>query len=195
MYDMGLRLIQLVHFRANELGHIQTYPYSPGGLTQFGRQVVAEANRLGVIIDLAQANNETILDVLEISQDPVVFSHGGLTAIYEQDRALDDDEVVAIARGGGVIGIWPNGSSVPDIVTMVDLIEHIIDVAGIDHVGIGSDLRGMSTYSEGFNSTAEFRAIAWELIKRGHNDEEIGKIMGGNFFRLWQSVAGLSDIH
>jgi hypothetical protein len=63
-------------------------------------------------------------------------------------------------------------------------------IAGVDHVGIGSDLRGMSAYSDGFGSTAEFRAIAWELIRRGRTNEEIGKIMGGNFFRVWQAVAG-----
>lgn len=194
MHALGLRLIQLVHFRANELGHIQTYPYSPGGLTDFGRDVVVEANRLGIIIDLAHANNETIMDVLTLSEDPVVFSHGGLTAILDADRALTDDEVRQIAKHGGVVGIWPNGASVPDVSTMVDHIEHVIEVAGVDHVGIGSDLRGMSTYSEGFNETAEFRAIALELITRGHSDEHIGKIMGGSFFRVWQSVASMGTV-
>jgi membrane dipeptidase len=193
MYANGLRLIQLVHFRANELGHIQTYPYSPGGLTDFGRLVVSEANRLGVVIDLAHANTDTIMDVLEVSEDPVIFSHGGLKAIHDQDRALTDEEVRKIAAAGGVIGIWPNGSSVPDISTMVDLMEHIVDTAGIEHVGIGSDLRGMSTYSAGFDETAEFRAIANELMRRERSDEEIGRIMGGNFFRVWRTVAETDD--
>jgi membrane dipeptidase len=189
MYADGLRLIQLVHFRANELGHIQTYPYSPGGLTDFGRQVVKEANRLGIVIDLAHANTETIMDVLDVSADPVIFSHGGLKAIHDQDRALTDSEVRSIAAAGGVVGIWPNGSTVPDVAAMVDLIDHVIDVAGVDHVGIGSDLRGMSSYADGFDETAEFRAIAQELMRRERSDEEIGKIMGGNFFRVWQAVA------
>jgi membrane dipeptidase len=189
MYANGLRLIQLVHFRANELGHIQTYPYSPGGLTEFGRLIVSEANRLGIVIDLAHANTDTIMDVLEVSEDPVVFSHGGLKAIHVQDRALTDEEVRRIAAKGGVVGIWPNGSTVPDISSMVDLIEHVIDIAGVDHVGIGSDLRGMSSYSSGFDDSAEFRSIANELMRRERRDEEIGKVMGGNFFRVWQAVA------
>ena len=189
LYADGLRLIQLVHFRANELGHIQTYPYSPGGLTEFGRQVVREANRLGIVVDLAHANTETILDVLEISEHPVIFSHGGLKAIHEQDRALTDEEIRSIAGGGGGIGIWPNGSSVPDVAAMADLIEHVIEVAGVDHVGIGSDLRGMSSYAAGFDETAEFRAIARELMNRERSDDEIGQIMGGNFFRIWLEVA------
>lgn len=190
MHHQGLRLIQLVHFRANELGHIQTYPYSPGGLTRFGRDVVQEANHLDIVIDLAHANTETIMDVLELSRDPVVFSHGGLKSLVDQDRALTDEEVRAIAAGGGVVGIWPNGSSVPDVAFLVDLIEHAIAVAGTDHVGIGSDLRGVSRYAAGFDETAEFRAIARELLDRGHDDDTVGKIMGGNFFRVWQAVAG-----
>ncbi len=189
MHEQGLRLIQLVHFRANELGHIQTYPYSPGGLTAFGREVVREANRLGIVIDLAHANTETIMDVLELSQHPVIFSHGGLKALIDQDRALTDQEIAAIAGAGGVVGVWPNGSSVPDVDMMVDLIEHAMSIAGDDHVGIGSDLRGMSRYAEGFGDDAEFRAIAMELLERGHDDETVGKVMGGNFFRVWSAVA------
>ena len=189
LHAMGLRLIQLVHFRANELGHIQTYPYSPGGLTEFGRRVVEEANRLGLVIDLAHANTETIMDTLELSTDPVIFSHGGLKAIEDADRALSDDEVQAIAAHGGIVGIWPNGSAVKDVAAMVDLIEHVIALAGPDHVGIGSDLRGMSSYAEGFGPEAEFRAIAAEMLARGHTADVVGKVMGGNFFRLWQQVA------
>lgn len=192
LYDKGLRLLQIVHFRANELGHIQTYPYSPGGLTDFGREAVEEANRLGIVIDLAHANTETIRDVLEVSEDPVIFSHGGLKAIREQDRALTDEEVEWIAASGGVVGIWPNGSSVATVADMVDLMEHVINVGGIDHVAIGSDLRGMRSYSAGFGEEANYRAIAAELLRRGHPDEDVGKIMGGNFFRVFEAVTGVS---
>lgn len=185
----GLRLIQLVHFRANELGHIQTYPYSPGGLTEFGRRVVEEANRLNLVIDVAHANTETITDTLDLSTDPVIFSHGGLKAIKDADRALSDDEVIAIAEHGGIVGIWPNGSSVTDVAAMVDLIDHVIELVGPDHVGIGSDLRGVSAYAEGFGPEAEFRAIAAEMMDRGYTADVVGKVMGGNFFRLWQQVA------
>ena len=189
MHQMGLRLIQLIHFRNNELGHMQTWPYSPGGLTEFGREVVKEANRLGVIIDLAHANNETIMDVLELSEHPVVFSHGGVRKYTEHDRAVTDQEIQAISGKGGVIGIWPNGRHVETVHVMVDYIEHVIEVGGIDHVGIGSDLRGVSMYSKGFGEEANFRAIAAELISRGHSDEDVGKVMGANFFRIWETVA------
>ena len=189
MHRMGLRLIQLIHFRNNELGHMQTYPYSPGGLTHFGREVVREANKLGIIIDLAHANNETIMDVLELSEHPAIFSHGGVRAMTEHDRAVTDEEIQAFASKGGVIGIWPHGKHIETVELMVDYIEHVVKVGGIDHVGIGSDLRGISAYSEGFDEAANFRAIAAELINRGHTDEAVGKVMGGNFFRVWQTVS------
>jgi len=188
LYDRGVRLVQLVHFRVNELGHIQT-DSTPGGLTPFGREVVREMNRLGMIIDLAHANRQTILDVLELSEDPVLFSHTGAKALHDGARYLTDEEIRAIAAAGGVIGIWPNGEGLPHVDDMVRHIDYVKNLVGVDHVGIGSDLRGMSSYSEGFGEEADFRAIAAALLARGYSDEEVGKIMGGNFFRVWEAVA------
>lgn len=190
MHDNGLRLIQLIHFRNNELGHMQTWPYSPGGLTDFGRQVVRESNRLGLVIDVAHANEQTINDVLAVSQHPVIFSHGGVRAFTEHDRAVTDEQIRAIAEQGGIIGIWPHGRHLVDVAEMVDYMEHVIEVSGIDHVGIGSDLRGISAYVKGFNEAANFHAIAAEFLARGYNDVDVGKIMGGNFYRLWKTVSG-----
>lgn len=190
LHRRGLRLIQLIHFRNNEIGHMQTWPYSPGGLTAFGKEVVREANRLGIVIDMAHANSETMRDILSLSEDPVLFSHGGVRALTDDDRAVTDDEIRAIAANGGVVGIWPNGSRVETVDLMVDHIEHVIRVGGVDHVGIGSDLRGVSRYSEGFGDDANFRAVAAELLERGYSDEDVGKVMGGNFFRAWSVVAG-----
>jgi membrane dipeptidase len=188
MHANGLRLIQLIHFRNNELGHTQTWPYSPGGLTEFGRKVVEEANRLGIVIDLAHANEETISDVLELSTRPVIFSHGGVRALTAHDRAVTDEQIRAISAAGGIVGIWPHGRHLKDVAEMVDYMEHVIRIGGIDHVGIGSDLRGVSRYVEGFGEQANFHAIAAEFLARGYSDEDVGKVMGGNFFRLWQAV-------
>lgn len=189
LYRRGLRLLQLVHFRANELGHIQTYPYSPGGLTPFGREAVREANRLGILIDLAHANTETIMDALKESWQPVLFSHTGAKALHDGDRYLSDEEMVAIAAKGGVIGIWPNGESNPTMDDMVRNIDYVKKLVGIDHVGIGSDLRGMASYTSGFGEDANFQAIAEALLAHGFSEAETGKVMGGNFFRVWQQVS------
>jgi membrane dipeptidase len=188
LHDMGVRMIQLVHFRVNGLGHIQT-DSTPGGLTDFGREVVREMNRRGMIIDLAHANTQTILDVLALSEHPVIFSHTGAKALHDARRHLADEEIRAIAAKGGVIGIWPNGSELPHLEDMVRHIDHVRQIAGIDHVGIGSDLRGMSSYSEGFGEEADFHAIAAALLARGYSEEDVGKVMGGNFFRVWEAIA------
>ena len=193
MHANGLGLIQLVHFRNNALGHMQTWPYSPGGLTDFGREVVKESNRLGLIIDMAHCNHETMMDILDVSEQPVIFSHGGVRELTDHDRAVDDDEIRAIAENGGVVGIWPHGRHLSDVSEMVDYMEHVIKVGGIDHVGIGSDLRGISRYVKGFDKEARFHAIAAELLSRGYSDEDVGKAMGGNFFRVWTAISGGAD--
>ncbi len=192
LYEMqknGLRLIQLMHFRNNELGHTQTWPYSPGGLTEFGRLVVAESNRLGLVIDMAHSSEQTIADVLAISKHPVIFSHGGVREYTDHDRAVTDDQIRAISAKGGIIGVWPHGRYIEDVAEMVDYMEHVIKIGGIDHVGIGSDLRGISRYVVGFDESANFHAIATEFLARGYSDEDVGKVMGGNFFRVWQMVS------
>jgi membrane dipeptidase len=188
LHRKGVSLVQLVHFRANEIGHIQTWPYTPGGLTDFGRQVVYEANRLRMVIDLAHANAETIRDVLAVSSHPVIFSHTGAVSLKKLDRHLGDREIRAIAGKGGVIGIWPNGDALPEIRDMVDHIDYVKSLVGVDHVGIGSDLRGMSKYTAEFGEDARFDAIAEALQTRGYSRGEIEKVMGENFVRIWREV-------
>ena len=188
-HDRGVRLLQLVHFRANELGHIQTYPYSPGGLRDFGGDVIREANRLNMLLDLAHANTQTIREAIRVSEDPMLFSHTGAAAIHEGDRYLEDDEIRIIAEDGGLIGIWPYAPAIPTLQEMVDHIDHVSDLVGVEHVAIASDLRGLGDYSEGFGEEARFRNIAATLLERGYTEEEVGQIMGGNFMRLWRRVA------
>lgn len=189
LYGLGVRMIQLVHFRLNGIGHIQTNR-TPGGLTEFGRELVREMNRAGMIVDVAHANSETIRDVLAISEHPVIFSHTGAKALRDTRRHLPDDDIRAIAEHGGVIGIWPSGSQLPHMDDMIRHIDHVRTVVGIDHIAIGSDLRGMSRYTEGFGSDGDFHAIARALFEAGYSDEDVGKVMGGNFFRLWETVSG-----
>lgn len=187
LHRRGLRLLQLLHFVDNDLGSNQIPPHDGRGLTTFGREVVREANRLGIVVDLAHANTPTIMDALAVSTQPLIFSHTGAKALHSGDRYLTDEEIRAIAAKGGVIGIWP-AADLKTIAEMVRHIDHVKKLAGIDHVAIGSDLRGME-YIDAFGEDANFGAIAQGLIDAGYTDEEIGKVMGGNFFALWQRVA------
>jgi len=187
LHRRGVRLVQLVHFLDNDIGHNQTPPHTDGGLSAFGREVVREANSLGVIVDLAHANTRTILDAIEVSEHPILFSHTGVKARHDADRYLTDEEILAIGRDGGVIGIWPT-SAMETIEEMVRHIDHVKELVGVDHIGIGSDLRGMS-YIDAFGDEANFGAIVDGLMAAGYTDDEVGKIMGGNFFRVWEAVS------
>ena len=186
LHRRGLRLLQLMHFLDNDIGANQTPPYEDRGLTEFGRELVREANRLGIVVDLAHANTRTIMDALETSTQPIVFSHTGAKALHQGDRYVTDDEIRAIAAKGGLVGIWP-AQALGTIAEMVRHIDHVKQLVGVDHIAIASDLRGMS-YIDAFGEEANFRAIVDGLIDAGYTDDEIGKIMGGNFFRLWQRV-------
>lgn len=128
------------------------------------------------------------MDVLAISEHPVVVSHTGAKAIHKGDRYLDDQEIKSIAAKGGIIGIWPNGYGIPFMEDMVQHIDHVRKLVGVRHIGIGSDLRGMKKYTAEFGSQANFGAIVTALIDRGYSKNEVGQIMGGNFLALWQSV-------
>jgi membrane dipeptidase len=187
LHRRGLRLVQLVHFLDNDLGSNQTPPYDDRGLTAFGRDVVRESNRLGIVVDLAHANTRTIMDALDASTQPILFSHTGAKALHTADRYLTDHEIRAIAAKGGLIGIWP-AAEFKTAAGMVRHIDHVKQLVGVDHIAIASDLRGMS-YFPAFGEEANFRAIADGLIAGGYTDDEIGRIMGGNFFRLWQDVS------
>lgn len=194
LHERGLRLLQLIHFLDNDLGTNQVAPYEHGGLTDIGREMVREANRLGIIVDLAHADPPTVHGALEVSEHPMIFSHTGAKALHDGDRYLADEEIVAIAAAGGLIGIWP-AAAMETVEGMVAHIDHVKQLVGVDHIGIGSDLRGMS-YLDAFGEEADFRPIVEGLFQAGYTDEEVGKIMGGNFFRLWQEVsrgAGAAD--
>lgn len=187
LHRRGVRLVQLMHFLDNSIGSNQTPPYEDRGLTPFGRALIREANALGILIDLAHANTQTILDALETSSRPILFSHTGAKALHDADRYLTDAEIRAIAARGGVIGIWP-ASALQTIAGMVRHIDHVKRLVGVDHIAIGSDLRGM-TYIDAFGEEANFRAIIDGLLDAGYSDDEVGQIMGGNFFRVWQQAA------
>ena len=186
LHRRGLRLLQIMHFLDNNLGSNQIPPYEDRGLSDLGKDMVREANRLGIIVDLAHANTRTIMDALATSTQPIIFSHTGAKALYQGDRYLTDDEIRAIAAKGGLIGIWPT-AVFRDIPGMVRHIDHVKKLSGIDHISIASDLRGMN-YLPAFGEEANFRAIAEGLMDAGYSDDDIGKVMGGNFFRVWQQV-------
>jgi membrane dipeptidase len=129
LHRRGVRLVQLMHFVDNDIGSNQTPPKRDSGLTDFGRALVREANRLGIVVDLAHANTQTILDALDVSSQPILFSHTGVKARYDGDRYITDEEIRAIAAKGGVIGIWPAAA----LQTIEEMVQHIDHVKRVLH--------------------------------------------------------------
>jgi len=192
--DMGVNYITLCHSYDNHICNSSTNTQDgTKGLTAFGRKVVKEMNKQGVLIDLSHASEGTFWDVVKLSKDPVFASHSGVKALCNSDRNLTDDQLRALAKNGGVIQICifkryqndnPEEASVVDVVRHID---HAVKVAGIDHVGIGSDFDGGGGLL-GCNGDNDMINITVHLLDMGYTEEDIRKIWGGNFFRILTQV-------
>ena len=210
------------------------------GLNDLGREIVREMNRLGMVIDVSHASDETFRDVLELTTRPVLASHSCCRALCDYHRNLDDEMLRALARNGGVLALnYFNGFLDPEVnrqvvalweddhpeldalaeqyrddtdahrqarrawwrgrmarlpeVPLERLLQHIdhaVEVAGIDHVGLGSDFDGVSLLPVGLRDTADLPRITAGLRARGYRAEEIRKILGGNVLRVFREVIG-----
>jgi len=183
-FDRGVRVLQLVHYRINELGDIQTEQPKHKGITAVGREVVREMNRLGMIIDTAHCSSDTVAGVLSESRQPVIFSHTGAYALRKMSRNLSDGDLRAIAAKGGVIGIWPNLRRRDTLETLFKDIDYVKNLVGADHVGIGTDLFGLDDHTS-VPTHKEFALIPAGLLKRGYLEGDVEKIVGGNFMRVF----------
>lgn len=172
-YRRGVRSITLVHYRVNELGDIQTEAAVHGGLTGFGRDVVGEMNRLGLIVDLAHATFAATAAALEESTAPIMISHSHLAH--------------ATFAAGGLIGAWPAGFAQDSIDDYCDEICRLTEAIGVAHVAIGTDLD--ANYRPVLTDYAQFPDVARRLAGRGMTPDEIDRILGGNFIDLFASVA------
>lgn len=183
----GVRVITLVHYRVNELGDIQTEDPVHNGLTSFGVEVVHEMNRLGMIVDLAHATFETTAAALEASSAPLIISHSHLAAPgAEHPRLLSEEHAGMVASAGGVIGAWPAGLVQSTMDDYVEEICRLIDVVGIDHVAIGTDLD--ANYEPVLSAYDQFPQLATLLAARGLGPREVDKVLGANFIRVFEAV-------
>ena len=189
-YNLGVRYITLCHNGDNLICDSASRSTNRNnGLSVFGQQVVAEMNRLGIMIDLSHAGEKTFWDVIETSTAPIICSHSSARALCDHPRNLTDEQLVALAQKGGVCqvclydGFLTRNEGTADVQTAVNHIEHIIKVAGIHAVGIGSDFDGGGGIN-GCCAGNELINITKELIRRGHTDDDIRLILGGNLLRV-----------
>lgn len=182
LYAAGFRMAGFTHFFDNELAG-SMHGLKKGGLTPLGVQVLRQMEARGMIVDVAHASHAAVAQILKLAQRPVVSSHGGVQATCKVNRNLTDAEIRGIARTGGVVGIgyWDAAICSTAPAAIAAAIAHVRDVAGIDHVGLGSDFDGAVT--TGFD-TSRLAAITQALIDRGFSDADIAKVMGGNVLRV-----------
>ncbi len=189
-YDRGVRSIQLVHYRVNELGDIQTEAPLHNGLTAFGRDVVREMNRLGMLIDLAHAPYPVVKGAVEASAKPMLVSHTNIEDYTGFARFVSREHARLVAAGGGVLGAWPISTRPGSFSTFIDHIKRMVDTVGIDHVAIGTDMAGVNPRSVLFTDWAEWPSIPAALLDRGFGRPDVVKIMGGNTQRLLEATLG-----
>jgi len=243
-YDRGVRYITLCHSADNDICDSSTDRGGPedNGLLEFGKEVVAECNRLGIMVDVSHASEKSFFDIVETTKAPIIASHSSVRALCDHPRNLTDEQLKTLAKNGGVTQICfvssfvkeqpPNperdaalealrekyGSrrniqdeaarakvmeeyqeiyeKYPDERTtlqeLVDHIDHVVELIGIDHVGIGTDFDGGGGV-EGCNDVSEMPNITEELLKRGYSEEDIQKIWGGNIMRVFSRVIEVSE--
>lgn len=190
--DLGVKVIAPVWNHSNSLGEGTLEKYldeipSPPGLTKLGRSFVGAMNHLGIIIDVSHMNDRTFWDTVKTTTMPIIASHSGVYALREHVRNLKDDQIKAIAETGGVINVvfCRNfiGDASADVSVLVDHIEYIIKLVGVDHVGLGSDFDG-ATMPVGLKDLSEIGKIEAELRTRGYDEADLKKIMGHNNLRV-----------
>lgn len=183
-----LRQLQLTHYRPNELGDIQTEPAEKGGLTDFGAEVIRRCNALGIVVDVAHGTFELVKRAVATTSKPLVLSHTALSdRPYLWTRLITSDHARAIVSVRGVIGVWPV-QQIKDVSSYATDIARMVDVVGVDHVGIGTDQMGLPGGSS-MPSYADLPELAGALSRRFKPDE-ITKLLGGNYRRVFEATLG-----
>ena len=191
-YDMGVRYITLCHNGDNDLCDSARGNNTHGGLSDFGREVIREMNRLGMMVDVSHAADSTIEQAIEYSTQPIIATHTSAKALCDHPRNMSDELIVKLANSGGRIHVClynyflaKDGRA--DINTICDHIDHIVRLVGSEHVGVGSDFDGGGGVV-GCNDSSELINITMELIRRGYSDEDIKNIMGKGFVNYYSKI-------
>jgi membrane dipeptidase len=182
LFDAGVRMMAPTHFFDNDIGG-SAHGVEKGGLTDKGHEMIRRMEEKKMIVDLAHASPRTIADVLAIATRPVVVSHTGIKGTCDNTRNLSDEQLQAIAKTGGVIGIgfWDTAVCGTEARAIARAIRYTANLVGVDHVALGSDNDGAVTAPFDISGVVE---ITDALLQEGFTDEEIGKIMGRNTLRL-----------
>jgi membrane dipeptidase len=192
-YDLGVRYMTLTHSANIDWADSCCAIPEHNGLTAFGREVVREMNRMGMLVDISHVAPKTMHDALDVTEAPVIFSHSNAKTLTEHPRNVPDDVLRRMRQNGGVVMVTfvPAFLTTERAATMADVIrhiEHVRDVAGIDHVGIGADYDGITQVVVGLEDVSTYPALFAELSRRGWSEADLRKLAGENALRSWREA-------
>ncbi|MEP0545613.1 MAG: dipeptidase [Rhodothermales bacterium] len=189
--EAGIRYVTLTHSNTNGWADSSGDEPRWNGLNDRGRDLVRAMNRLGVLVDLSHVSDSTFYDALAVTEAPVILSHSSVRALTDHPRNITDDMLRALAANGGVIMInffskyiAQDGTNDATLADILDHIDHAVEVAGIDHVGLGSDFDGVPFLPRGMEDATKLPHLTHGLLKRGYSEEDVRKILGGNTLRV-----------
>lgn len=242
-YRLGVRYMTLTHNNSNNWADACCSEAKHGGLSDFGKEVIKEMNRLGMLVDISHVSDKTMNDVLDVSTAPVIYSHSSARKFSDHKRNVPDEILKRVAKNGGVVMVnfYPafldqryrdesrardeklkaqldslkerykdnpeaygeaerklyseNPIYVPPYTVIVDHIDHIKQVAGIDYVGIGSDYDGVPLLPEGMSGAEDLALVTYEMLRRGYSEKDILKVLGGNFLRAFEQAEATAKIN
>jgi membrane dipeptidase len=242
-YRLGVRYMTLTHNNTNDWADACCDDAKHNGLSDFGKEVVREMNRLGMFVDVSHVSDKTMSDVLDVSTAPVIASHSSARALANHKRNIPDELLRRIAKNGGVVMVnfYPafidekvrvaglerderlkaqraalreqfkneparleeelnklnaaNPLPRTPLSVLIDHIDHIAKVAGVEHVGLGSDFDGVPSLPEGMEDVAHLSNITYELLRRGYSDGDVSKILGGNLMRAFAEVERVARVN
>lgn len=200
-YDRGVRYMTLTHSKNVDWADSATDEPRHQGLTEFGKEVVREMNRVGMLVDISHVSPATMHATLDVSAAPVIFSHSSAKAICDHPRNVPDDVLRRMPENGGVVMVtFVSGFIAPTetlkrepksrgtVYDVCNHIEHVIKLAGIDHVGLGGDYDGVTSLPYGLEDVSKYPAITQILLERGYNEQQIHKLLGGNILRVMEAA-------
>ncbi len=190
--ELGVVYITLCHNGSNSICDSAKGEALHGGVSEFGRRVVERMNEIGIAIDVSHSSEETTMQAVELSRQPIIASHSSCRALCDHPRNLSDEAIRAIAAKGGVVQVCCYSGFLcldreASILDLISHIEHVVSLVGYNHVGVGSDFDGGGGV-EGFDGANDFISLTVELLRRGHLRDDIAKIMGGNILRVITSI-------
>lgn len=193
--EAGARYLTLTWMNTNDLGDAAGGEAVHGGLTSLGRDVVRALERHGMLVDLAHVAPSAFFDAIEVARGPVVVSHACTETRGPHPRNVTDEQILAVADTGGLVGIAfmpaylvPGDPDAADVAAIADHVERVVEVAGIDHVGLGSDFDGMPALPRGIAGVEDLPAVADALAERGWDADAVARLLGGNWMRVLEAA-------